>query len=116
MTQENAAVDAQVQELKNILEEDYDALTSKGDKVDTDLGDYVTVDVESLGSGRWHENFQCVTRIPDGRHFSWNYASGLTEYQDSMSPSEFTSDYLTEVHPVEEVVVVTKWVKGPAAS
>lgn len=88
--------------LDSLLREDPYGLLSVGDKCEG----FTTVAKESQGHGRWVEYLRYVTRSDStGEHFSWDYSSGLTEYQES--------DYdgnLHRVEPVTKTVVITEWV------
>lgn len=103
--------DQLIEELKEILAEDFYELADKGCEVPSEraAGAFRTVHVESLGSGRWDETFEVVTELPDGRYFRWSWKSGLTEYQDNEGPGEFGEVELTEVKLKRKTVVIDEY-------
>lgn len=104
--------DAIIDDLKEILKDgSYFDLTLKGDKVTTDLGEYETVEVIEVDSGRWMQYLEIITRVPDGRHFLWKYASGLTENQEDEGPWYYGEPELQEVTSREIVVTKIVWDK-----
>lgn len=102
--------DVLVEELKTLLSDDYYELTRKGDKIasETSDGEFLTVADEELDFSRWTKYMRSITRLPDGRHFAWEWESGLTENQDDIGPAEYGEPKLTEV--TSRIVIVEKTV------
>lgn len=99
-----------VDELVDILEEDFYALITEGDSVNTKFGLFETVHVVEGSKSRWSRRNSIITKAPDGRHFRWQYDEGLTENQDSMGPAEIDVDVkLVEVVSEEVVTVNLVW-------
>lgn len=96
----------EIDALKAILTEDYSALGGVGEECDG----FETVAEETIESKRWHDVIQVVTRGPSGQHYAWTWWCGLTEEQESEGPADHGM-VLTPVHPVEETITVTKWVR-----
>lgn len=103
-------MDKQLEKLKQIIKEDHYSLTGKGEYCDEPEGRYETIHSETSDSGRWMEYIQEVTRLPDGRLFSWTWARGLTEMQENEAPGEYGSIDLVEMEP-KEITVTTYVVK-----
>lgn len=100
-----------VKELKDILKEDFNVLANEGDTVSLKEGDVIkTVCVEELGTGRWFKHNQVITQLPDGRHFAWQWEQSLTRSEDNEGPAMYGAPRLKEVVPVEETIIVTRWV------
>lgn len=99
-----------VKALENVLTHNFYALTNEGDTVQIDKGqELTTVCVETIATGRWYRSKKVVTRLPDGRHFAWQWDQGLTETQESEGPAQYGAPQIQEVIPVLETVLVTRW-------
>jgi len=101
-----------LQELKEILIEDYFALAAEGDELASEIDpsqSFVTVKVTSQGKRRWTEGFEVITKLPDGRFFRWEYEEGNTENQDNTGPAEYGDPELTEVFEHKKVTVVYEY-------
>lgn len=100
-----------VEELKEILAEDFYALTDEGTEIESQQskGSFKTVQSNSKGSGRWNEIFEVVTELPDGRFFQWRWEQGLTEYQDDLGPGEYGEVELTEVFHSQRTIIVDEY-------
>lgn len=111
MAAADSTEDQLIEELKEILAEEFYELADKGCEVPSEKVDGVfrTVHVESLGSGRWSEIFEVVTELPDGRFFRWSWKSGLTEYQDNEGPGEFGEVELTEVFHRRRTIIIDEY-------
>jgi len=101
-----------LQELKEILTEDYFILAAENDELQSEVDpdkSFVTVHSESQGKRRWTEGFEVVTKLPDGRFFRWEYEEGNTESQDNIGPAEYGDPELTEVFEHKKVTVVYEY-------
>jgi len=106
------ATDKFIQELKEILTEDYFARTEEGDRVESELDpekSFETVSVEAQGKRRWTERYSVVTKIPDGRFFRWEHEVANTEMQENEGPAEYGEPSLTEVFEHKKVTVVYEY-------
>lgn len=93
----------EIETFQELLKVEWEDLIYK----DAEVNGFVTVDEREHGQGRWTTYVQTVTRGPSGKHYSWSWERGLTEYQEDYRSSED----VVEVTPVEETVVVVKWMK-----
>jgi len=106
------ADDRFLQELKEILTEDYFALKYEGDELESEIDpekSFVTVKLTSQGKRRWTEGFEVITKLPDGRFFRWEFEEGNTEDQENIGPSEYGEPELTEVFEHKKVTVVYEY-------
>lgn len=96
----------EIERLKELLTTgDWLEMTFEGE-----VNGFVFVEENSLGSGRWREHWEVITRGPSGAHYRWEYETGLTEECDGTSPSDYGLD-IEIVVPFKEMVEVTRWVK-----
>lgn len=111
MAASDSTGDQLVEELKEILADDYYELADEGCEIPSERaeGAFKTVHVESMGSGRWNEIFEVVTELPDGRFFRWSWKSGLTEYQDNEGPGEFGEVELIEVFHSQKTIIIDEY-------
>jgi len=93
----------EIETLQELLKEEWEDLVYK----DSEVNGFVTVDEREQGSGRWTTYVQTITRGPSGKHYSWMWERGLTEYQEDYRNVEDVE----EVSPVEKTVITIKWVK-----
>ncbi|MEV2222684.1 hypothetical protein AB0E01_22730 [Nocardia vinacea] len=96
---------SELEQLAAILaSRDWDRLTER-----EPFQGFVWVDEGEYDEGRWHEYLEVITRGPSGQHYAWVYGSPLTEVQEVLTPDEYGIE-VRRVKPVEETVVVRKWV------
>lgn len=95
----------EIDQLAEILTEDYYCLAEKGDSVDEG---FETVDVIEGDEGRWMRHMQVITQGPSGQHYRWAWERGLTEYQECEGPAEYGKPVITPVRKV--AVEAFEWV------
>jgi hypothetical protein len=98
----------EAQELLDLLQKEYSVYNSGWRELSwkgAELEGWETVDIKSLGSGRWSEYFDVITRSPAGNYYKWSYESGLTEYQEDY----FAGEPPVRVFEDEETIVVKVW-------
>jgi len=105
------AEDVVLDELTELLTDDYYELSTKGDKIEAEKssGFFETVAVIEGDDRRWVRTNTVITLLPDGRYVSWTYDHGLTESQDNTGPAEYGKPEYTFVTPREVVVTTTVW-------
>ncbi|MFE5290135.1 hypothetical protein ACFRAQ_34650 [Nocardia sp. NPDC056611] len=95
--------------LTDLLESiDWDWLT---DGLEGPVAGFEYVDSYVVGKTRWNQCVEVITRGPSGQHYAWTYANPLTELQEVLAPRECGLK-VRRVKPVEEMVVVRKWVNA----
>lgn len=98
-----------VQELENVLTEDYTTLANEGDCVQLSFGSLLTVQVEEVGTGQWFKHKKVVTELPDGRHFAWQWEQCINGDMQSEGPATYGAPRLNEVTPAHD----SRWVQPP---
>jgi hypothetical protein len=81
------------------------------DVEDFDIDGFRTVARIDGENRSWTRTVAVVTRGPSGQHYRWHFEEGLSEDHPDFGPAERGEPTITPVHPVEETIVVTKWVR-----
>ncbi|MFB8281906.1 hypothetical protein [Nocardia colli] len=104
----SANTTGEVELLQQLLADDWhDVLDATAEQP---LDGFVTVASEELDTGRWSRFMRVITHGPSGQHYAWEYAQGLTEYQDDTGPCEYGAVAVKPVHAVRQTV--TKWAES----
>ena len=82
------------------------------DAIYGDNEDFEVVMDDIFDTSRWSEHHSVILKhIPSGKFYSTHYSRGLTESQDEV-PWEYDEPELTEVVPVEKVVIAYEAVEN----